>query len=377
MLKIGTLSVNVNTDDLNHGAVLHSWAFQRYLQKTYECDVEIIDYTTPNLYGKDLKHPVSSLIQQKKYRSALVALASAGSYKKRYDKFQKFKNEHMKMSTVRYSRDSLNHADLKYDIVICESDVIWTPNKRFGGDFDPTFFLALDSMKDKKRIAYAPSMGNLTFTQEETARFKDLIKNVDSVSCREEYASDFVRDTCGIPVETVVDPVLLLDAEDYKGIEAERLIKEPYLLLYAPLEYNLDFIKFADRYGKEHGLKVVELSRYAFDSVFHKTISYAGIGEFLSLIKHADMIFCNSFHGVCFSVIYQKQFFAFGRPSGRKYEEFCGRLGLQDRFMRSVDKDTILDNSDIDYHEVSERLNEMIRVSKDYLQRTIMEEVLR
>ena len=101
MLKIGTLSVNVNTDDLNHGAVLHSWAFQRYLQKTYECDVEIIDYTTPNLYGKNLKHPVSSLIQQKKYRSALVALASAGSYKKRYDKFQKFKNEHMKMSTVR------------------------------------------------------------------------------------------------------------------------------------------------------------------------------------------------------------------------------------------------------------------------------------
>lgn len=376
MLKIGTLSININTDDLNHGAVLHSWAFQRYLQKTYDCEVEIIDYTTPNLYGRDLKHPVASLIQQKKYRSALVALASFNSYKRRYEKFQKFKDEHMAMSSARYSRDSLNKADLKYDIVICESDVIWTPNKRFGGDFDKAFFLALDSMKDKKRIAYAPSMGNLTFTQEETERFRNLVKNMDAVSCREKYASDFVRSTCGIPAETVVDPVLLLEADDYRDIEAGRLVKEPYLLLYAPLEYNLDFIKFADRYGKEHGLKVVELSRYGFDSVFHKTISDAGIGEFLSLIKYADMIFCNSFHGVCFSVIYQKQFFAFGRPSGRKYEEFCERIGLENRFVKTVDKNTKLETTDIDYHKVSESLNEMVRVSKDYLQRNIVEEVL-
>ncbi len=376
MLKIGTLSININTDDLNHGAVLHSWAFQRYLEKTYDCEVEIIDYTTPNLYGKDLKHPFLSLIRQKKYRSALLSLACFNSYRKRYDKFQKFKNEHMVMSSDRYSRDTLNQADLNYDIVICESDVIWTPNKRFGGDFDKTFFLALDSMKDMKRIAYAPSMGNLNFTKEEGERFKDLIKNLDSVSCREKYASDYVRDVCGICAETVVDPVLLLEANDYMGIEVERLIKEPYLLLYAPLEYNLKLVQFANRYAGSHGLKVVELSRYSFDCVFHKTVSDAGIGEFLSLIRHAEIIFCNSFHGVCFSLIYKKQFFAFARPSGRKYEEFCARLGLEDRFVKTVDQGLELEKPDIDYNEVSGRLDEMIRVSREYLRKNIVGETL-
>lgn len=374
MLKIGTLSININTDDLNHGAVLHSWAFQQYLQNAYGSEVEIIDYTTPNLYGKDLRNPIKTLIQQKKYRSAMVSFVSLRSYRKRYEKFERFKREHMRMSDIKYSQDSLNKADLKYDVIICESDVIWTPNKRFGGDFDKSFFLALDSMKNKKRIAYAPSMGNLNFTQEETEKFKALIKNLNAVSCREKYASDYVLETCGIRAETVVDPVLLLKEEEYKGIEAERLIKEPYVLLYAPLEYNLNLIRFADKYAKANKLKVVELSRYTFDSVFHRTISDAGIEEFLSLIKHAELVLCNSFHGVCFSVIYKKEFYAFDRPSGRKYEEFCERLGLQDRFIKTIDENTVLNRTKINFEEVYKKLDEMVDISKKYIRKSVAED---
>ena len=51
-MKVGTLSLNINTDDLNYGAMLHSWAFQQVL-KQQECvqSTEIIDYTTKILEG--------------------------------------------------------------------------------------------------------------------------------------------------------------------------------------------------------------------------------------------------------------------------------------------------------------------------------------
>ena len=52
-IKVGTISVNINTPDFNYGAMLHSWAFIKYMEKLDFIEhAEVIDYLTPYLENR-------------------------------------------------------------------------------------------------------------------------------------------------------------------------------------------------------------------------------------------------------------------------------------------------------------------------------------
>ncbi|MBU5478969.1 polysaccharide pyruvyl transferase family protein [Eubacterium sp. MSJ-13] len=159
-MRIGTISLNINAPDFNYGAMLHSWAFQKYLKNLdYVEYTEIIDYTMPILEGQDLKYPFRQALLGKHLRSLIYYLKNYSIYKRRFNKFEKFIKANICKSQNKYTQATLNEAKLNYDCVICESDVIWSPGFS-GGHFDKSFFLALDSMQNMKKIAYAPSMAN-------------------------------------------------------------------------------------------------------------------------------------------------------------------------------------------------------------------------
>jgi len=367
MKKIGTISLNINTNDLNYGALLHSYAFQCFLNRYEGVSTEIIDYKGPNLESLNLKYPTVALVKQKHYYKALMSSLRFFSHARRYEKFKEFINEHCTVSQTSYNQQSLDTAKLDYDIIVCESDVIWSPNITQPG-FDKTFFLALNSMRNTKRVAYAASLANGLFTKEQQEEFAVLLENLGAISCRETYASDYVRELTGRDAKCVVDPVLLLDEEDYTDITADRLIKDPYVLLYMPIEYSRATVSKVRQYAKTKGLKVVEISAYPFDIVLQKTIRDAGIDDYLSLIKNAEVVFSNSFHAVCFSVIFKKDFYAFTRKTGRKIEDICSRLGLENRFIKGWFKE----QNTIDYELVYDRLRELRAESIAYIETNIV-----
>ena len=70
-MKIGTLSVNINTPDYNYGALLQSYAFIEYLKKLdFVEHAEVIDYITPyvltkkesGLFQKNIQEIISVII---------------------------------------------------------------------------------------------------------------------------------------------------------------------------------------------------------------------------------------------------------------------------------------------------------------------------
>lgn len=366
MNQIGILSLGINTDDLNHGAVLHTWAFQQYLTKKFGADAEVIDYVTPRLQDQNMKYPAAGLLKQKKYKSAAAALTGMMAHKRRYEKFLRFKNANIRISRKRYYQEELAHATLKYDTIISESDVIWDPHF-FGGQFDPAFFLALSSMKEKRRIAYSPSAGNLEFSPVEAMKFQELLSHVEHISARETYEADYINTVCKREAECVVDPVLLLRAEDYAHITAKRMIREPYLLLYTPVGYDLNLIRQTDTFARSHGLKVVEISRYPFDNMFHKTIADPGIEEFLSLVKYSDVVVCNSFHGICFSILFKRDFYAYARATGKKTEDLCKRFGVPERYFNGE----LHDVSPINYELLYKKLEEQRSRSHAFLYKAL------
>ena len=84
---------------------------------------------------------------------------SYGPLKARYERFEAFSRDHLRISGHRYeSLEELRQADLPYDLLLSGSDQIWTPKIFPDGRFDPVFFGAFS---DRRKIAYAPSFGKM------------------------------------------------------------------------------------------------------------------------------------------------------------------------------------------------------------------------
>ena len=353
--KIGTLSLNINTPDFNYGAILHSWAFQKYLEKNTNADVEIIDYKTPHLERFDKAHPIKSYIKMKNWKSLAKRVLKYNSYMKKYNKFEEFIKNNIKFSKKKYTQSTLNTENLEYDTLICESDVIWSPGF-FKGIFDKTFFLALDSMNDKKRIAYAPSMADGNMTDDNKRELKDLLCDLDYISCRESYEKRILENYTEKEITHVLDPVMLLSAEDYDRIIAPKILKEEYLLIYLPVNNNKKLRKEAIKYAKRNNLKILEITTNLISHTTGVTLTSAGVEEFLSAIKNAKIVFTNSFHAICFSIIFNREFYAFSRACNGKVKDICELMGLEGRFLSN---DIFIELEKINYTEVNSKWNDL------------------
>lgn len=76
----------------------------------------------------------------------------------------------------------------------------------------------------------------------------------------------------------------------------------------------------------------------------------AGVEEFLSLVKHAECIVTNSYHGILFSIIYKRPFYLFSREQcDTKNAQVLQMLDLRECSM--VTGEELLNNA-IDYDRV-------------------------
>lgn len=350
-MNVCTISVNINTPDFNYGALLHSYAFQFFLRRCGIKQAEIIDYVTPYLENYKFCCPIKQIRTKCGKREVVRFLVHDYYwYLKRYLKFKRFIKKHITKTTKRYTQTSLEVEDLsKYDAIVCESDVIWTPQLT-KGRFDRSFFAALDSMKTLKRIAYSASMGDIDYTEENYKEFAELISHLDYISCRESYAKPVIERFTDKEVEHVLDPVMLLLADDYGPIIGRKVCKNPYLLLYLPVNDNNALRENARNFAKSRNLRIVEIStKIQRNNKNDLTILDAGIEQFLSAIKYAEVIFTNSFHAICFSIIFEKEFYAFSRKYSGKVLDICDQMEIPERYFAD---DRFVERSPIDYQHV-------------------------
>ena len=164
----------------------------------------------------------------------------------------------------------------------------------------------------------------------------------------------------------VIDPTLTLLAEDYSQIECERNVPiKPYLLYYSR-RYNEAAERIVDRIAEERGLQVVEISLRAQNSYKHTMRYDAGVEEFLSLIKHADVVITNSFHCMIFAILYERDFYVYSRQHCYgKIVELLETLGLSNRFISDCNHFTR--QKPIDYRDVLNKLAKLRKFSTDYL----------
>ena len=110
--------------------------------------------------------------------------------------------------------DKIGEINNYCDTFVIGSDQVWTTSATRGMRY--LFYLNFIN-KEKRKVAYAPSFGSASFEPDEEMKNKidDLICQFDAISVREDSGKTLLWDKFGIEAEHVLDPVFLMDNEEY------------------------------------------------------------------------------------------------------------------------------------------------------------------
>lgn len=389
-MKIGIISINMYSKGLNFACPLHNYAFQQFLSQN-GIDSTVISYKPIYFNNFNLRHPYDYYVEMcdnfvskgrektdpEEWERISKLRESWGELyqerERRYDKFQRFIDTNYVKTEECYDSDLLEIKDPGFDCYICCTDVIWKKEPNAG--FDRGFFLASKAMENKWKISYAASRGVYhSDTEEDEKTFLHYIEDIDAISVREESLRDYLKENIENEVTMVVDPVLLLEKEFYDKLLIKPAEKN-YLFLYYVMEKAKDTIEQAIKYAKAHSLKIVEITDRPlkngrvkdYGEDIEVIYNYdMGIEEWLGYIKYADCVFTNSFHCCCFSILFEKQFYA-GYRHGDKVTHILEMFGLTDRRINKQSDILTTSLPDIDYSKVKPLLEKKRKESADFV----------
>lgn len=367
MKRVGIVSYNMYGNFTNYGSALQSYALHKSINKLSPEEIEsiIIDYCPDILADKDILNPMNNM-WDKDEESRERCRLTMPAIKENYDKFLKFFNSHYKLSKQKYTAANFNDS-LKsegIDGYVCGSDTIFAVPE-FG--FDDGYYANFECMQHRS-VAYAASFGDYEIEETQKPELQRRLNNFNAIALRENDKKDLVKGLASCPVYKVIDPTLLLTADDYSNIITETPYKDPYILVYSR-RGNEAMFEFAEKKAKELGCRIVEISLNAKNADRHTMRYDAGVEEFLGLVKGASMVITNSFHGMIFAVQFRRPFYIFSRKlCDVKIAEILDLFGITDRKMTTGNEP---EAEEIDYDAVHKRISKARQQSLSILSEEI------
>lgn len=355
MKKVGVLTFHRAN---NVGAVLQNYALTKCLARF--SDVETINYVNEKIESEN------RVFSSKSIKATIKMILQFSAYVDRELSFNKFRSSYLPISSKKYTGKNIVESNMEYDCFVVGSDQVWNT---FLTNSDYTYYLDFAD-RTKLKVAYAGSFGSkLHFLGDEE---KKLLKEFNHISVR-EYEAVSELQKFGIRAENVVDPTLLLTFDEWQRLLQQNSKKqEPYILVYM-VANTPKLIDAAKKYADEHGLgiKMIHYGYKKIDGV--DNIRNVSPTRFLDLLYNAECVFCSSFHAVCFSLIFRKQFmYALdSNPinNNSRLTNLCESLGLM---QRNIDFGKM--DSPIDYSDIDQKLQVMRELSFDNLKKSILKD---
>ena len=338
-MKINIITFNYA---LNVGASLQEYALYTYL-KNLGHDVKVVDYRPEYLIKK---RPKNKLLY-------LLFLLNRGGF----NRFQK---------RIEKTRVCKNIQDLETlsdpDVFICGSDQIWNPEIT---QYDRAFFL--DFNTKAKKIAYAGSVGKDILNEYEKKQIIDLTNNLQEISIREEELLAQIPEFKERSVTVVSDPVFLLKKDEYEKIAYDTHLKK-YVLIYEA-ERNPKCAELAKIIAEKKKLQTIQINRINNRYQVDKLIPCVCPERFLGLIKSADYVVTNSFHGVALSIIMEKQFLYIPlKERASRVNTLLNKCGLKNR--TNIDECI---NQNINYTEINKKVDFYKESSEQFIKKVLEE----
>lgn len=371
-MRIGIITFH---NVINYGAALQALATQTVLTNIGH-EASIINYTPDHIcciykpfsLAKYRLHAKNSLsVLARSIASDLRHFRRINKKRARFNAF--FKKYYNLDFTQKKTLATLEKALPQYDACITGSDQVWNPD--ITGGFDPAYFLRFGDEK-MIRLSYAASIGRDNYTEKEYEELSSLVRGLDAVSVREESAEKLLRDKIGLDSETVLDPTLILTANEWIDLVGdEDTVGQPYIFVYT-LYPNAELDKYVEHLSREKNLPVVTINPRS--SYYNELTprSYADPADFVRLIRGASYVVTNSFHGTAFSVNFSKNVTTFkGGARNSRITDLLSKLGLGDRAV-STYEEALRNSTDIEaYPEAQKRLSEAREHSISFINKAL------
>ena len=362
--KIGILTFH---NAHNYGAVLQAYALKTKLNRMgYKASV--LNYQNKYIgktYRKVLhidfwKRDVLPSRWGKVFREVRDVFYGLKEWQKQWQVFEDFIAEKLlDGDTKQLSLEEVAAKDC--DVYVLGSDQIWARELTHG--MDAAYFGQF--APEKKKISYAASVPNGSIPENEKPFFKQYLASLSHISVREEKLAQSLRELTGREIDTVIDPTLLLEREDYEPLLYEKPLKQgDYVFAYFVVENEM-VSRCAKKAAELLGCELIELHYKKTPTICGETMIFdAGPSEFLTYIRDAKMVVTNSFHGTVFSILFQKKFYSVYKENGR-IDNLLGFLKLQERHI--TEESQIQAEKEIDYGQSEKGLQEYRKRSVDFL----------
>ena len=319
-MKIGILTVH---RAINVGAVLQCYALQETL-KSLGHEVWVINYVQEKVERTD--RPVYSLqgwfrlLGGLHFRSFICYWKEWNKKRKAYHNFDSFLDNYLHCTSPCDER----HIPQDFDVYVIGSDQLW--NSNIFGYNEKVYWGNFNHPIDSKLVAYAPSTSvrNLEETGKEFVS-KSLSK-FDMLAVREKSVEKYLNSNFQVKnmVETVLDPTLLVNPTIWKNIEGDKYAGKKYVCVYEARPCRGQFgslWKKAKILADKMGCDIINFELYK-----HSPLDY------LDIIRHASCVMTSSFHGVVFSLIYNRPLIAvkYGDEQDERYVDLLRSVGAED-----------------------------------------------
>lgn len=292
----------------NYGQLLQCYAMQQLVKK--------LGHEPKHIRYKGTR---KSLISRVKYLLEIICSGHLFSYIKLWRKskatekmwkimesevntvdrnFDDFRTNYLSFTEKIYSDEDLEKHPPLFDAYFCGSDQIWSaPSKPYMLQFGP---------KKSKRLAIAASMGGIRIENSyHKYLYKKYLKKFDYISLREDGGTKEIMRLGSYKAETFPDPTLVLEKDSFMPILKEPK-NENYVFVYLlgnKMNFSIDLIY---DWAKVKGLEVIYVATQGLNDSKEKV--FPSINEWLGYINKARYVITNSFHGMAFSIIFEKQF---------------------------------------------------------------------
>ena len=219
------------------------------------------------------------------------------------------------------------------DAVYCVgSDQTWNYVYNYG--IDPVYYLQHVPATCRK-FAYAASFGRAELPQAERDETRPLLQNFEAISLRESSGVG-VLESLGISGGVALkDPVLLCDPVLWDKLTVGvPKVKDDYVLVYM-LNRSERMVAYARRVAAERGLQVRMIMYNTLPAPKGcKGVILPTPEEWVALFRDAKFVITDSFHGTCFSILFERPMAVFYPPKySVRLSDVLSDFGLEKRLV--------------------------------------------
>ena len=359
-MKVGIFTFPNST---SYGATLQMYA----LYNAVNClghESEIINYH--NAYMKAEKHKTAHTSGLSGVAKKAVSDLLHFPMKCRFRSFEKRRMTAFPKRSIDIPQ-TLYRLNERYDAVICGSDQVWNPDIT---NHDLSYFLDFCDSRTR-RISYAPSFGVKSLSDDFSQSVARELALYHAISVRESTGQELISKLIGREVPIVLDPTMLLTANQWKELEQPHPVAKGAYILYYAVKSSTSLMKFCKQLSANTGIKIVVVGGNPITSLQNRDrmVEYAvdiSPEQWLYLMRNAAYVVTNSFHGTAFSVNFRKNFYVeFSSLTNSRLEHIIQMLELEDCVVQ-CDTDAVA--KDTNYAAVDRKLPCLIADSIKYLE---------